>query len=197
MPSTTTENSSLREQTFEVLGFTNNPAAIIVKVHGGTAQVHIPDHQQVSGAFIALHDDREGEQAKVTFNGFTNGQIHYYDISYNVGGGGNITIEQIGAPATRKGDATFMQNCYTAWHKLAEDKKKALHNFFHLCSNGKMQGIEAPKENKELEAWVRAFAHGVYVGVGAWGDSPGNKEDNEQSKGTPGGTKNSLLEFND
>ncbi|KAJ4414525.1 hypothetical protein N0V82_007871 [Gnomoniopsis sp. IMI 355080] len=197
MPSITVKNTSSHEQKFEVHGFPNNPATITVKGHGGTAEVHSPDHQQVSGAIIALHDGHEGEQAEVTFNGYPNGQNQYYDISYIVGGGGNLTIEQTGAPGTRKGDATFMQDCNTAWHKLSDEKKKDLRKFVHLDGKGQVQRIEAPKENKNLEEWVRTFAHGVYVGVGAWGDSEGNPIDNRQSKATPGGNHDLLLEFSD
>ena len=199
MPTITVKNNSSHSQTFLVHGFQggNNPGTITVKGNGGTGTVKSPDHKQVSGAIIATHGGHEGEQAEVTFNGFPEGTNQYYDISYIVGGGGNLTIEQKGAPNTRKGDATFMQDCNAAWQKLSADKKKALQRFVHLDSKGKVSRIDAPKNDRGLEDWVRTFAHGVYVGVGAWKDDKGNEEDNKQSSATPGGNKDLLVVFTD
>ncbi|KUI72658.1 hypothetical protein VM1G_08526 [Cytospora mali] len=197
MPTIHVKNTSSHAQTFEVHGFPNNPPTITVQPHGGTSTVHSTDGRMVSGAIIAVHDGHEGEQAEVTFNGYPDGKNQYYDISYIVGGGGNLTIEQVGAPGTRKGDATFMQDCTEAWHKLAEGKKKELQRFVHLDGKGRVARIDAPKGDKGLEDWVRTFAHGVYVGVGAWKDSKGNQEDNEQSKATPGGNKDLLVVYSD
>lgn len=81
MPSITVRNDSSHDQTFEVHGFLNNPPTITVKHNGGTAKVHSPDHQKVSGAIIAVHDGHEGEQAEVTFNGSPNGQNQYCEFS--------------------------------------------------------------------------------------------------------------------
>lgn len=85
MPTIHIQNNSSHPQTFEIHGFPNNPATITIAGHGGTGAVKSPNHQQVSGAIIALHEGHEGEQAEVTFNGFPNGENQYYDISYIVG----------------------------------------------------------------------------------------------------------------
>lgn len=90
-----------------------------------------------------------------------------------------------------------MQDASAAWHKLSADKKKSLQKVVHVDGNGRVQRIEAPKSNKELEEWVRTFAHGVYVGVGAWNGSKGNEEDNKQSSGTAGGNHDLLMVFSD
>lgn len=196
MPTIHIQNNSANDQEFEVHGFGQNPHNITVKAHG-SASVTSPDKQQQSGAIIALHGGHEGEQAEVTFNGYPNGANQYYDISYIVGGGGNLTIEQSGTPNTRKGDGTFMQDCNAAWHKASADKKKQLEKFVHLDGKGRVERIEPPKNDKGLEEWVRTFAHGVYVGVGAWKDDPGNAEDNKQSSATPGGNKDLLMVYSD
>lgn len=67
----------------------------------------------------------------------------------------------------------------------------------HVDAKGKVSRIEAPKTDQVLEEWVRTFAHDVYVGVGAWGPSKGNPEDNKQSSGTPGGNKDLHITFSD
>lgn len=198
MPTIQIINTSSHDQTFEIHGFPNNPATITVPGNGGTGAVQSPNGQQISGAIIALHDGVEGEQAEVTFNGWPNGETQYYDISYIVGGGGNLTIEQVGSPNTVKGDATFMQDCDAAWQSLGGGPKKDhLSQFVHTDGNGRVTRIDPPKNDQGLEEWVRTFAHGVYVGVGAWGDDKGNQQDNEQSSGTPGGNSDLLLRFSD
>ncbi|ROW03184.1 hypothetical protein VPNG_08178 [Cytospora leucostoma] len=197
MPTIHVKNTSSHAQTFQVHGFPNNPATITVKPNGGTADVHSTDGRLVSGAIIAVHDGKPCEQAEVTFNGYPDGKNQYYDISYIVGGGGNLTIEQVGAPGTRKGDATFMQDCNAAWHRLGAGEKRALQRFVHVDGKGRVARIDGPKEDKALEDWVRTFAHGVYVGVGAWKDDKGNADDNKQSSATPGGNKDLLVVFSD
>lgn len=198
MPAIKILNNSSHHQTFEIHGFPDNPSTITIPGNGGEGTVHSPDGKQISGAIIAVHDGHEGEQAEVTFNGFPNGGNQYYDISYIVGGGGNLTIEQVGKPHTVKGDATFMQDCDAAWKKLGGGSQKDhLKQFVHIDGKGKVARIDPPKNDKTLEEWVRTFAHGVYVGVGAWGDSKGNEEDNKQSSGTPGGNSDLLVRFSD
>ena len=99
-------NASSRDATFEVYGFNNNKM-VTVKSHA-TCIIPHPNNQQHSGAIIALHDGHEGEQTEITFNGW--GDLETFDISVIVGAGGNMTVEQVGAPWTRKGDPEFMQD---------------------------------------------------------------------------------------
>jgi hypothetical protein len=48
-------------------------------------------------------------------------------------------------------------------------------------SDGVVRRIDAPKDFPQLEEFVRSFADGkTYLGVGAWGGSPGNANDNAQ-----------------
>jgi hypothetical protein len=50
--------------------------------------------------------------------------------------------------------------------------------------DGVVRRIDAPKDFPQLEQFVRSFADGkTYIGVGAWGGSPGNANDNAQVSG--------------
>jgi hypothetical protein len=104
----------------------------------------------------------------------------FFDVSVIVGAGGNMVVQQVGDPKTRKGDAHFMQNLNNAWSKASQQTKNALSNCVHV-SNGKVVRIDAPKNFPELEKFVRTFADGkLYIGVGAWGGNNGNANDNAQ-----------------
>lgn len=104
----------------------------------------------------------------------------FFDVSVIVGAGGNMTVQQVNDPSTRKGDPHFMQNLNTAWAKLDGNRRNALKNCVHE-RNGKVVRIDAPKNFPELEKFVRTFANGkLYIGVGAWGGSKGNAADNAQ-----------------
>ena len=92
-----------------------------------------------------------------------------------------MTVQQVGDPATRKGDPLFMQHLNEAWHKTGEQEKAKLKNSVHVNSKGEVVRIDAIKGNPELEKFVRSFADGkTYIGVGAWGGSPGVGTDNHQ-----------------
>ena len=104
----------------------------------------------------------------------------FFDVSVIVGAGGNMTIQQVGDPSTRKGDPTFMQDLAKTWHKADEKKRQSLKGWVFTNSHGDPVRIGAPKERKELEEFVRLFADGkVYIGVGAWRDDPGRESDNK------------------
>lgn len=91
-----------------------------------------------------------------------------------------MTVQQVGDPKTRKGDAHFMQNLNAAWKKADQHTKDSLKNCVHL-NNGNVVRIDAPKDNKALENFIRTFADGkLYIGIGAWGNNKGNQSDNEQ-----------------
>ena len=191
MPKIFITNKSPHPQTFEVHGWNNN-ANITVKPHS-TTTLSAPDKS--SGAIIALHDGHEGEQAEMTFNG--HGGNDFFDISNIVGAGGNITIQQQGDPSTRKGDPLFMQNLRHAWQKAPQHVKEALKGSVFTNREGRVQRIGPIKDNAKLESFVRSFADGkTYIGVGAWGGSPGNANDNAQSSAGHG-TKNAVITYSD
>lgn len=105
----------------------------------------------------------------------------FIDVSNIVGAGGNLTVQQAGDNSTRKGDPLFMQNLNTAWHKADAKTKDSLKNCVHVNKEGNVVRIDAIKDHPELEKFVRSFADGkTYIGVGAWGGSPGNQSDNNQ-----------------
>lgn len=191
MPEIIITNKSSHDQAFEVHGWNNNHN-IVVKPYG-VSKVHAADKS--SGAIIALHEGQEGEQAEITFNGF--GGNDFIDISNIVGAGGNLTIQQEGDPSTRKGDPLFMQNFRTAWHKANDATKVSLKASVHLDNHGKVTRIGPIKDNPKLEKFVRSFADGkTYIGIGAWGGSPGNPSDNKQSSAAHG-TKNAQITYSD
>lgn len=59
-------NKSARPQLFEVHGWNNNEN---ITVKGGATAV-IQADDRTSGAIIAVHDGREGEQAEITKDGY-------------------------------------------------------------------------------------------------------------------------------
>jgi hypothetical protein len=166
-----------------------------ITVAGKTkAKIEAPDH--TSGAIIAVHEGQIGEQAEITKTGFQNNDT--VDISNICGGGGNLTVQQVGDDAHRfKGDATFMQECNAAWHQASPATRDALQSHVFLDAQGHVQRIGAPKELQALERFVRTFADGkTYIGVGAWGDSKGQESDNRQSSAGHG-NKDILITYND
>ncbi|KAJ7637282.1 hypothetical protein DFH06DRAFT_653583 [Mycena polygramma] len=184
-------NKSSHPQEFEVHGYNDNKNIVVQA--GQTTSFAAPD--QTSGAIIALHDGHEGEQAEITKAGWQGNDT--IDISVIVGAGGNMTIQQVGDPSTRKGDPTFMQGLQAAWALTDPGLKNLLQGVVHLDANGVPQRIDAPKSNQDLEKWVRTFAEGqVYIGVGAWGASVGDAGDNMQSTAAHG-SKDLILTYND
>ncbi|MCJ1470152.1 hypothetical protein MMC07_008797 [Pseudocyphellaria aurata] len=191
MPDIIITNNSGHGQEFEVHGWNHN-ISITVRPHS-TSRIHAAD--KTSGAIIALHDGHEGEQAEITFNGF--GGNDFIDISNIVGAGGNITIQQEGDPSTRKGDPLFMQNFRSAWHKASSETKASLRSSVFLDGHGQVTRIGPIKDHPQLEKFVRSFADGkTYIGVGAWGGSPGVDSDNHQSSAGHG-TKNAQITYSD
>jgi len=105
----------------------------------------------------------------------------FFDLSNIVGAGGNMTVQQVGEPTTRKGDPDFMQELNRAWHKADQKTKDGLKNCIHLDKAGNVVRMDAPKAFPALEKFVRTFADGkTYIGVGAWGGFAGNPADNKQ-----------------
>ena len=99
---------------------------------------------------------------------------------------GSLTVQQVGEPSTLKGDPLFMQQLNEAWHKADAKLKESLKSCVHLDKAGKVIRIDAIKDHLDLEKLVRIFADGkTYIGIGAWGGSPGNKNDNNQVKIAP------------
>ena len=168
-------NQSDHDQTFEVHGFNNNHN-ITVKP-GATTVFPAPD--KTSGAIIALHDGFEGEQAEITKDGYMGND--FIDMSNIVGAGGNMTVQQVGDPTTRKGDPHFMQELNTAWHRASPATKASLKDCVHLNEKGDVKRISAIKDFPQLEKFVRSFADGkTYIGVGSWNGSPGVLTDDHQ-----------------
>ena len=107
----------------------------------------------------------------------------FIDLSNIIGGGGNLTVQQVGEPGTRKGEPLFMQHLNEAWHKADAKLKESLKSCVHLDKSGEVVRIDAIKDHPDLDKLVRTFADGkTYIGVGAWGGSPGDKSDNNQVK---------------
>ena len=191
MPKIFINNKSSHPQPFEVHGWNHN-LSITVRPKS-TSTLAAPDKS--SGAIIALHDGHEGEQAEITFNGF--GGNDFMDLSNIVGAGGNLTVQQEGDPSTRKGDPLFMQHLRAAWSKAPQHVKEELKGAVFLNKHGKVERIGPIKDNPKLEHFVRSFADGkTYIGVGAWGGSPGNASDNNQSSAAHG-TKNAVITYSD
>jgi len=167
-------NMSNHDQRFQVHGWNNNQD-IVVKAHS-ESKIQAPDG--TSGAIIAVHDGHIGEQAEITKHGF--GGNDFIDMSNICGAGGNMIVQQVGDPKTRKGDPRFMQNLNNAWKKASQQTKDGLKNCVFV-KDGKVVRIGAPKDFPKLEQFVRTFADGkTYIGVGAWKGSPGNANDNAQ-----------------
>lgn len=184
-------NKSGHDQEFEVHGWNGNKNITVKPT--ATAVLHAEDKS--SGAIIALHAGHEGEQAEITKDGF--GGNDFIDLSNIVGGGGNLTVQQVGEPGTRKGDPLFMQHLNEAWHKADVKLKESLKSCVHLDKSGKVVRIDAIKDHPDLDKLVRTFADGkTYIGVGAWGGSPGDKSDNDQSSAGHG-DKDILVTYND
>jgi len=101
--------------------------------------------------------------------------------------GGNITVQQVNDPSTRKGDAHFMQEANAEWAKTSQQDKDKIKRFIAADGSGHITRIGPPKENQDLEKWVRRFAEGkTYIGVGAWAGSKGDPGDNAQSSAAHG-----------
>ncbi|KAK4978322.1 hypothetical protein LTR28_006189 [Elasticomyces elasticus] len=193
-------NKSGHNQEFEVHGW-NSDKNITVPANSTTT---LTADDGSSGAIIALHDGREGEQAEITKNGFggkmksdplpvlvfgRSDTLHFllqigndfFDISNIVGAGGNITAQQVGDPSTLKGDPRFMQDLNEAWHNATQAEKDGLASCVHLDSSGNVVRIDPIKFNPLLDPFIRKFADGqTYIGVGAWRGSPGVASDNNQ-----------------
>ena len=191
-------NLSNHDQEFEVHGWNNNQN---MTVHAHSTNT-IDAKNGSSGAIIALHGGHEGEQAEITKDGFEgeltksilfdgpkiNGSLgnDFIDLSNIVGAGGNMTVQQVDSPTTRKGDPLFMQNLNAAWDKASPQTKAGLSNCV-FTQGGKVVRIGPIKDFPKLEAFVRTFADGkTYIGVGAWNGSPGNPKDNHQSSAAHG-----------
>ncbi|KAF2972875.1 hypothetical protein GQX73_g745 [Xylaria multiplex] len=185
-------NRSNHPQTFQCHGYNGNKD-LTIKANG-QANIEAPDG--TSGAIIAVHEGVIGEQCEITKSGWQGNDT--IDISNICGAGGNMTCQQVGdAPGKFKGHETFMQACNQAWHKLSQDKKNQLKGHVFLDGKGNVKRIGAPKEFQPLEQFVRTFANGrTYIGVGAWGPSQGNPQDNKQSSAGKG-SKDILIVYSD
>ncbi|KAI1369847.1 hypothetical protein F5Y08DRAFT_347416 [Xylaria arbuscula] len=186
------QNRSNHAQTFQCHGYNGNRDITINA--NGQANLEAPDG--TSGAIIAVHEGIIGEQCEITKCGWMGNDT--IDISNICGAGGNMTCQQVGdAPGKFKGHETFMQACNNAWHALPQDKKYQLNGHVFLDGNGNVKRIGPPKEFQPLEQFVRTFANGrTYIGVGAWGSSAGNPEDNKQSSAGVG-SKDILIVYSD
>ncbi len=105
----------------------------------------------------------------------------FIDLSNITGAAGNMTVQQVGEPSTRKGDPKFMQNLNKAWHAASAGVKDSLKDCVHVNGKGDVIRIDSVKDHPNLERFVRSFADGkTYIGVGAWEGSPGVGSDNAQ-----------------
>lgn len=90
-----------------------------------------------------------------------------------------------------------MQHLNSAWHNADQGTRDRLQNCVHCNGNGDVTRIDAIKDYPDLETFVRSFADGMtYIGVGAWGGSPGNANDNAQSSGGQG-SRDVLVTYSD
>ncbi|KAF2221719.1 hypothetical protein BDZ85DRAFT_132716 [Elsinoe ampelina] len=170
----TVHNKSGQRQTFLVHGWNGNKNIDVP----ARSKVNINAPDGSSGAIIAVHGGVEGEQAEITKKGF--GGNDFFDMSYIVGLGGNLTIMQAGDRSTLKGHPTLMQACNAKWQKTDQNTKNAIKGAVHLDGSGKVIRVDKPASNPKLEDWVRTFAGGYgYVGVGSWNGSNGNQQDNQ------------------
>ncbi|KAF4556004.1 LysM domain-containing protein 1 [Elsinoe fawcettii] len=187
----TVHNKSGQTQTFLVHGWNGNKNIDVPA--RGKVNINAPDGS--SGAIIAVHGGVEGEQAEITKKGF--GGNDFFDISYIVGLGGNLTIMQAGDRSTLKGHPTLMQACNAKWQKTDQGTKNAIKGAVHLDNGGKVVRVDKPASNPKLEEWVRTFAGGYgYVGVGSWNGNNGHQQDNQQSSAAKG-NKDILVTYND
>ena len=130
-----------------------------------------------TGIWVCWNPGLSGLNHKLTANSGND----FIDLSNIVGAGGNMTVQQVGDPSTRKGDPLFMQQLNEAWHKASAEKKDSLKSCVHTNAKGDVVRIDPIKDHPELEKFVRSFADGkTYIGVGAWGGSPGVGSDNHQ-----------------
>ncbi|KAG8623554.1 hypothetical protein KVT40_008530 [Elsinoe batatas] len=187
----TVHNKSGQRQTFLVHGWNGNKNIDVP----ARSKVNINAPDGSSGAIIAVHGGVEGEQAEITKKGF--GGNDFFDISYIVGLGGNLTIMQVGDRSTLKGHPTLMQACNAKWQKTDQGTKNAIKEAVHLDGSGKVIRVDKPASNPKLEDWVRTFAGGYgYVGVGSWNGNNGNQQDNQNSSAAKG-NKDILVTYND
>ncbi|PVI02276.1 hypothetical protein DM02DRAFT_727351 [Periconia macrospinosa] len=183
-------NMSGHDQCFQVHGWNDNQDIVV----GPNSEAQFQAEDGQSGAVIAVHDGQIGEQAEITKCGF--GGNDFIDLSNICGAGGNMIVQQVNNPGTRKGDPRFMQNLNDAWNRADQGTKDGLRDCVHE-DNGRVVRIDAPKDHPNLENFVRTFADGkTYIGVGAWGDSIGNANDNAQSSAAQGST-DILICYND
>jgi len=184
-------NESSQAQTFEVHGWDGNKN-ISVPAHG-TTKIDAPNGS--SGAIIAVHNGHEGEQVEITKDGF--GGNDFFDVSYIIGAGGNITVMQSGDPATLKGDPEFMQALNAHWHKIDQKTRDVIKSSIETDRNGNAIRLERPASNPTLEKFVRDFANGYgYIGPGSWNGNNGNDSDNKQSSAAHG-NKDIIITYND
>ena len=72
-----------------------------------------------------------------------------------------------------------MQDAQIAWDRADQGTKNAIKHGVTLDGNGKVVYIGPTKEDAALRKFVRSFANGkTYIGIGAWGDDPGEPADN-------------------
>ena len=121
----------------------------------------------------------------------------FFDLSNIVGAGGNLTVQQVDEPSTRKGDPLFMQHLDDAWQRADQGTRDGLSQCVHTDGSGHVVRIDAIKDFPQLENFVRSFADGkTYIGVCALGGSPGNANDNNQSSAGKG-NKDIQVTYND
>ena len=107
-----------------------------------------------------------------------------------------MLVQQVDDPSTAKGDPLFMQHLNAAWANASPETKADLSNCVFTQGDTVVR-IGPIKEHPSLEAFVRSFADGMtYIGVRAWGGSPGNGSDNAQSSAAHG-NKDILVTYND
>ncbi|KAI4120576.1 MAG: hypothetical protein LQ338_006912 [Usnochroma carphineum] len=146
------QNLSDHDQEFEVHSW-NSERNIVV---GAGQIVGIEAHDGTTGAIIALHEGIEGEQAEIQKNASDGNDV--IDISYDVGAGGNMTVQQVDNPATLKGDPSFMQHLDDAYQSADEDTKQSLEPCVHLDDNGTVVRIDSINAFPQLKALVSSFA---------------------------------------
>jgi len=188
---TTIRNTSHHIQEFEVHGWNQNQNINVPAI--SESRIETPDG--TSGAIIALHEGHEGEQVEMTKHGYLGNDT--FDVSNIMGAGGDITVEQVNDASTRKGNPHFMSAANAEWAKTSQADKDKIKRFMTFDSAGHIKRIGPPKENEDLEKWVRRFDEGQsYIGVGAWAGSKGDPGDNAQSSAAHG-SKDILITYSD
>ena len=125
---------------------------------------------------IALHYSFEGEQAEIPKDRFgdkSNGdgyrlwtspvcQLRYDFIRMAniMRAAGNMTVQQVNDPSTRKGDPIFMHNFNTAWEAALGPTNQSLYPSVQLGGNGNIIRIAAKKEGPQLETYIESFVEG-------------------------------------